>query len=168
MMRWLFLAALSISAAIANAQGILVGTVTRVWDGDTITLRTLDGETEKIRLLGIDAPEKGQPNWRDSWSWLKRTINNRTVTVHWTKRDSTESQRLLGTIKVDGENFNLLMVCRGQAWYFRRYADDLTSREQASYDACERRARAERQGIWEHPDPEAPWDYRARMRSKRK
>lgn len=148
--KWVAAAALALSLGAA-AEGYLNGTVTRVWDGDTVTIRTIDGDTEKVRLLGIDAPEKGQPGWRDSWSWLKRTINKRSVTIKWIGRDKTDSQRLLGTIYVAGENFNLLMVCRGWAWYYRQYASNLTPDEQSSYDACERKARSDRAGCSKPP-----------------
>lgn len=160
----LLLALFVVVTTNATADGYLVGTVERVYDGDTVVLRTIEGEKETIRLLGIDAPEKGQPHWRDSWSWLKRTINKRSVTVKWTKRDNTDSQRLLGTIYVAGENFNLLMVCRGQAWYYRHYERDVPVEDRASYDACEKRARIDAQGLFIDAAPEPPWEYRKRMR----
>ena len=74
----------------------------KVTDGDTITILTKDNQEERIRLWGIDAPEKrgGQPYWQESRDQLAALVAGKTVTVTWDKRD--RNGRILGWVMVDG------------------------------------------------------------------
>lgn len=156
------LAAAALAAATC-AETFVSGVVVRVYDGDTILIETRDGAREKVRLQGIDAPERGQAHWRDSYDFLRRAIGKKNIVVRATGRDSTPAKRVLGFVESGGENLNLLMVCRGQAWYFREYAHELSERERTQFDACETRARSERIGLWQQLNPIPPRTWRHRF-----
>lgn len=158
----LFACAVLFVAQNAVAAESMTGRVTRVWDGDTVQLEVENGDRYNIRFEGVDAPEKGQAYWRASADWLKRTVNGKFVVVEWSKVD--DYGRIIGKVKNAGEDLNMLLVCRGQAWHYVKYAAEQSAVDRANYAACERRARNERQGLWADAAPEAPWEYRARIK----
>jgi len=87
----------------------LPGRVVRIVDGDTIVLEVGDMR-HKVRLSGIDSPERNQP-WGDaSTRELRRQVAGKDVIVEWSKRDRWK--RIIGVIKLDGENQNLHLVER--------------------------------------------------------
>jgi endonuclease YncB( thermonuclease family) len=88
---------LLISVGLANAE-MLVGQVVGVSDGDTITLISKDKSQHKIRLAGIDAPEKAQAFGQASKQSLSGMVFNKEVTILWTKRD--RYQRLVGKVLI--------------------------------------------------------------------
>jgi endonuclease YncB( thermonuclease family) len=76
----------------------LTGRVVGVTDGDTITVLDANRQQHKIRLGGIDAPEKAQPFGQRSKENLSRLVFNKEVQVDWTKRD--RYQRIVGKVWV--------------------------------------------------------------------
>ena len=66
---------------------ILLGRVVAVADGDTITVLGADRQQHKIRLQGIDAPERTQPFGERSKQSLSRMVFERDVRIKWDKRD---------------------------------------------------------------------------------
>ena len=135
------------------------GRVVAVSDGDTITV--LDGahRQAKVRLSGIDAPEKNQPFGTRSRQRLAELVAGREVLVEWDKKD--RYGRILGRVLVDGEDINLRMVREGMAWHYTAFSksQDLHRAEAA--------AREGRLGLWSGPIPVAPWDFRRSGRGKR-
>jgi micrococcal nuclease len=127
--------------------------VVSVHDGDT--LRAIDdGKTEhKVRLVGIDAPEIGQPFGTVSRDRLTSLTKGKSVAVIVDDRD--RYGRVLARLEIDGLNVNRQMVEDGLAWHFTRYSDD------EGLAAAEREARAAKRGLWRGPEPTAPWDWRA-------
>lgn len=140
---------LCLPAAAQSIEGRVVG----VSDGDSITLLTAGNRQLKVRLDGIDAPEDGQEFSAVSKRTLSSWIAGKTVTLEVSGTD--RYQRTLGTIYLEGQNVNLLMVRAGMAWHYKKYSDD------QALDAAERAARAEQRGLWSGFRPIAPWDYRA-------
>jgi len=71
------------------SKHVLIGKVVKVTDGDTITVLTQNNKEERIRLWGIDAPEKrgGQPYWQASRDQLASMVAGKTVTVTWDSHD---------------------------------------------------------------------------------
>ena len=155
-----FIALLTLSA-ISHAFDLqrLAGQVVRIVDGDTIVLAT-DGARHRVRLAGIDAPERNQP-WGDaSTRELRRQIAGQEVVVEWSKKDRWK--RLIGVIRLDGEDINLLLVERGLAWHFKRYADEQDPKDRRAYSAAEKAAQGARRGLWSDPEPVPPWEWRKR------
>ena len=81
---------------------VLVGEVVGVTDGDTITVVDDDKHQHKIRVSGIDAPEKKQPFGQVSKDNLSRRVFRKSVDVHWEKLD--RYQRVAGKIMVASPN----------------------------------------------------------------
>jgi endonuclease YncB( thermonuclease family) len=98
----------------------LSGRVVRVSDGDTLVLLDTSNTQHKIRLAGIDCPERGQPFGQRAKQALSDYAFSRQVTVEWDKLD--RYGRTVGKI-VDGEkDVNLALVRDGMCWWYRKYA----------------------------------------------
>jgi len=154
----LILAVLATGLLGAKPAGELTGRVVGVADGDTLTLLT-PGKTQlKVRLDQIDAPEKAQPFGQASKQALSRQVFNRTVAVRVNGED--RYGRTLGQVRAEGRDVNAAMVAEGAAWAYRQYLTD------QGLLTLERRARAERRGLWALPAEQvvAPWDWRAGRR----
>jgi endonuclease YncB( thermonuclease family) len=94
----------------------LVGMVVAVQDGDTLTVLDAEKVQHKIRLAGIDAPEKGQPWGQRSKEGLSALAYRREVAVEWHKRD--RYGRLIGKVLVEHRDVNLTQVSSGLAWHY--------------------------------------------------
>ena len=87
-----------------------------VTDGDTIVLM----DSTRVRLHGIDTPERDQPYGKQATRNLDKLIGQ---TVFVVERDTDRYRRLVGTLYTpEGVNANLEMVCNGSAWWYSRYA----------------------------------------------
>jgi endonuclease YncB( thermonuclease family) len=136
----------------------LYGRVVGVADGDTLTLLDRDNRQHKIRISGIDAPEKGQPFGEVSRQNLARLVFDRNVRAECYKEDRYRRQvcRLF-----DGSrDVALAQLDAGLAWWFRRYAAEQPLQERAEYASAEDRARADAVGLWRDRDPVPPWEWR--------
>lgn len=143
----------------AQALGATEGRCLRVSDGDTITIAA-EGRKEKVRLIGIDAPELRQEGGPEARQYLAKRILNRRVKVEGETRD--RYGRLLGTVYLGEENINLSLVREGHAWDYRAYSAG------PAYTRAERAARAARRGLWAQQNAVAPWNYRKAERSARR
>jgi len=160
--RWLVIAGLALVAALGlglSQADVTKGRVVRIVDGDTIVVEG-QGIRQKVRLSAIDTPERDQP-WGDSATReMRRLVAGKDVSVHWYKTDRWD--RLIGNVLVDGEDAGLLMIERGMAWHFKRYADEQTPADRDAYSAAERAAQGARRGLWSDPEPTPPWEWRKR------
>ena len=147
--------------AVAGAADLetLPGRVTRIVDGDTIVLEA-EGSKYRVRLAGIDAPERNQPWGEAATRELRREVAGQQVEVQWYKRDRWK--RLIGVIRLDGEDMNLHLVERGLAWHYKRYADEQSPGHRDAYSAAEKAAQGARRGLWSDPKPIPPWEWRKR------
>lgn len=128
----------------ANAETI-TGRVVSVADGDTITVLDSDKVQHKIRLAGIDAPEKKQAFGNHSKESLSGMVFDKTVNVETGKRDKYGRQ--VGKVLVNGQDVNLVQVERGMAWFYRKYQREQSSNNQRLYEAAEDAARADKRGL---------------------
>ncbi len=141
-----------------QAEELLLGRVVGVTDGDTIVLLDEMNQQNKIRLSGIDAPEKGQAFGQVSKEHLSYLIYARLVSAHCTKVD--HYGRLLCVIMVDGRDANLAQVEAGLAWHYKQYEQEQTMKDRERYAASESLAREGQRGLWSEKDPIPPWDWR--------
>ena len=95
----------------------LVGKVVGVSDGDTITVLDVTKTEHKVRLLGIDAPEKSQAFGSASKQALSNYIYQQEVTVEYKKLD--KYKRKVGKIILEGKDICLLMIQNGFAWHYK-------------------------------------------------
>jgi micrococcal nuclease len=148
---WLVLESL-LAGPVAAEE--FVGRVVGVTDGDTLTVLRAR-QAERVRLQGVDAPEKRQAYGERAKRFTADLAFDRTVTVRTTGRD--RNGRLLGEVVLpDGRSLNQELVRAGYAWWFRKYSRD------GRLGRLEGEARAGRRGLWVDQAPGAPWDFRGR------
>ena len=135
--------------------------VVKVSDGDTVHVLDQSNEKHKIRLVGIDAPEKKQPFGQKSKQNLSSLIADKSIEVEYSKRD--RYGRILGKLLKDGQDINLKQVKDGYAWHYKQYQREQSTLDRALYDSAETEARKKRIGLWSVPAV-APWDYRRSMK----
>lgn len=134
-------------------------------DGDTITLLTADKVQHRIRLDGIDAPERAQPYSQVAKRSLSDMVYRHQVTAECSKRD--RFGRYVCKVLIDGRDVSLAQIQRGLAWHFKRYAGEQAPSDRAAYAEAEQQARAAQRGLWRDASPVSPWDFRAAGRAAR-
>jgi endonuclease YncB( thermonuclease family) len=146
-----------------EAGELLRGRVVKVSDGDTVTV--LRGrEQVKVRLLGIDAPEKSQPFGDACRRKLAEAVAGKEVALPAGKRD--RYGRVLGTLVLDGRDLNLRQIEEGCAWHYKQFARDQEPEDRERYAAAEVEARRTKRGLWQDGKRQAPWDYRRENRRR--
>jgi endonuclease YncB( thermonuclease family) len=153
---WLLLAAAGPGPLAAELEGRVVG----VRDGDTLDLLTTSDVQVRVRLAGIDAPEMGQAYGNVARRALSSMAYGRIARVEWTKKD--DYGRVVGKVRVRDADVALRMIRQGLAWHYRAYAAEQSAADRKRYAAAEDGARAQRTGLWQDPDPVAPWLFRHR------
>lgn len=131
----------------------LAGRVVRVADGDTVSILDKNKRQHKVRLFGIDSPERDQPFGIAAKKALARRVADRNVGVVIIETDSYG--RTVGTLYLDAVNINAAMVADGYAWWYRFYAPN-----NPELAASEDSARKKGLGLWSEPRPVPPWDWR--------
>ena len=139
--------------------GQLKGKVISIADGDTFTL-LVENRQIKIRLHGIDCPEKGQDFYQAAKQFLSDKIFNKNVLVMSKGKD--RYGRTVGLVLVDGINVNEELLKAGLAWHYKRYDRN------PSWEELEHQARIKKKGIWSQPNPGTPSEWRkaAKLRKK--
>lgn len=134
------------------------GTVVGISDGDTLTL--VDGvkTTHRIRIDGIDAPERTQPYGQRARQSLADLAHGRNARAECSKSD--RYGRAVCRVIVDGVDVGLEQVRRGLAWHYTKYAHEQSPQARVDYARAEDQARAARSGLWTFTTPTPPWDYR--------
>lgn len=155
----LLLQALILASAPASAD-VLVGRVVGVTDGDTVTVLD-DAKTEhKIRVAGIDAPEKSMPWGHQAKQAMSDHVFGRDVRVDWNKRD--RYGRIVGKVLVNNQDAGLSLVNGGLAWHYKKYENEQSPSDRVTYAQQESEARLMKRGIWSDPAPIPPWEWRKR------
>ena len=143
----------SLAAAEPEWNGEVVG----ITDGDTLSVLRY-GHAVKIRLHGIDAPEKRQAFGARAKQYASDLAFAGIVRVKPLDTDRY-GRTVAEVILPDGRSLNYEMVRAGLAWWYRKYApsDD-------KLKDLETEARKERRGLWADADPIAPWEWRKHSR----
>ncbi|MCA9426456.1 MAG: thermonuclease family protein [Candidatus Omnitrophica bacterium] len=134
----------------------LSGTVLTVADGDTMTLR-VDGQKVKVRLQGIDCPERQQAYGQEAGDFIRDQVQGKQVEVR--KLGVDQYDRVLGEVFLNGENLNKELLREGLAWWYEKHARDRTD-----YRDLQDEAKREGRGLWSDPDAIPPWEFRWRER----
>lgn len=138
--RLLCAACLTFSAsAIAQDNPVLVGTVFKVTDGDTIKVQLTSGPIN-VRFDSIDAPESNQPHGAQAKAALAKLLDGKQVQLDVVTQDRYE--RVVAVVYVGDLNVNEQMVKDGHAWAYREY---LKNRD---YCRWEDQARQQKRGLW--------------------
>ena len=126
--------------------------VDRVIDGDTIVLM----DRSRVRLEGIDAPERDQPYGPVATAALEYMVGR---AIYYVETDEDRYERMLATLyhSKEGYNINASLVCAGFAWWYEKYAPN-----NQLLDNCQKEAREAPRGLWEDEDAVPPWVWRRR------
>ena len=139
--------------------------VQRVVDGDTVHVIDKAGKKFKVRLTGIDAPEKNQPYGLAATYKLTEILINKLVLLKSKPNNGKpytidRYKRVLAKIILDGRDINLSQVLRGYAWHFKRYQKQQSPSDRELYSEAEIDAKKNELGLWEEKNPIAPWKWR--------
>jgi micrococcal nuclease len=131
------------------------GQVVSVLDGDTLAVLH-NQHPERIRLSGIDCPEKGQAYGKKAKQAASELFVGRKITLQTHGKDKY-GRTIADVLLADGTNVNHTLVKDGWCWWYRKYAPNDTVLE-----GLETGAREERKGLWADPHSVPPWEWRKR------
>jgi endonuclease YncB( thermonuclease family) len=154
------LAAANASVAEAGTHTIVRGVVVGIADGDTLTILDDRKIQYRVRLAGIDAPERSQPFGKASKLSLSGLAFRRTAEVQVTKLD--RYGRLVGKVIVDDRDLCREQIRLGYAWLYAHYQGELSPVDRVLYSRAMQEAKAGQRGLWAGRDPQPPWVWRRR------
>jgi endonuclease YncB( thermonuclease family) len=141
----------------ANAE-IIFGRVIGITDGDTITVLDTDKIEHKVRLMGIDVPEKSQAFGAASKQALSNYIYQKEVTVDYKKLD--KYKRIVGKVILERQDVCLAMIIDGMAWHYKDYEKEQSKKDRDLYSQAELKARQAKIGLWQDANPIEPSAFR--------
>lgn len=145
--------------AITHSDQRITGKVIKIVDGDTYDLLLADNATLRIRMEGIDAPERGMPYYKVSKDYLGSLCFLQMVRIEQESKDRY-GRTVAKTYLLNGSELGLLMIKAGYAWHFKRYSSD------NQLANAEIEARRSKTGLWADESPVAPWDWRKNKKQK--
>jgi micrococcal nuclease len=135
----------------------ITGKVIKIVDGDTFDILTKSNITLRIRMNGIDAPERGQEYYKICKQGLASLIFKKNVTI--TTFGWDKYKRTIANIYLDKKLINLTMVEKGWAWHFVKYsASDALAKAQSN-------AKLKKLGLWQMQNAVAPWEFRKKIKT---
>ena len=149
----------SLNAKVVQNPTILKGyQAVKVSDGDTLNVQKVEngkfvGEVMKIRMFGIDAPEKTQDYGIESKQALEKLVNGKTLEIEEKNRD--RYGRTVAVVYVNGKNVNEEMVKNGNAWWYREY-----DKKDTKMQAYQENAKKNKLGLFGKRGYVEPWNYR--------
>lgn len=148
----LVLGVILITFTIRACSSIHVATDLAVVDGDTVEV-TVDGVRERVRLLGIDTPEKGRCGAEEATARLKDLLTAGQITVVQDPVADARDRygRLLSYLEVDGTDVGEALVVEGYAAAWWPKTAPAPSRAQ-SYRRAQGEAEKEMRGSWSSCD----------------
>ena len=129
--------------------------VVGVSDGDTITVLSADKKQIKIRLYGIDCPEKHQAFGQKTKKFTSDMVFGKSVEIKPVSTDRYgRTVAWVSLIGHKGPTLNEELLQAGLAWHYKKYSNDHT------LSIYEQYAKGEKIGLWSDPNPIPPWDFR--------
>lgn len=125
-----------------------------ITDGDSITILTKDNIQLKIRLEGIDCPEKKQDFGQQAKQTTTSLCFNKNVRIVSTGKD--RYGRVLAFVYVGNICINNELLKQGMAWHYKKYNSDI------ELEKIEEEAKTHKVGLWSQPSPIPPWDFRSK------
>jgi endonuclease YncB( thermonuclease family) len=164
--RFLGFILLLFAAAPAGAAE-LHGRVIGIADGDTLTVLGRDRIEHRVRLSGIDAPERRQAFGERAKQHLAAQVFGKDVVVVWHRRD--RYGRIVGKVLAPDCEHNacaktldagLALIAAGLAWHYKQYEKEQKAADRVRYAAAEEAARRTHAGLWRDASPVPPWNFR--------
>lgn len=135
------------------------GKVVRIADGDTFTWLNENNEQVKVRLHGIDAPERAQDFGQVARQKLSDLVFGQPVRIE--VMDTDRYGRTVAIVYTqDGICVNEELLREGLAWHYKQYDDN------KEWEAIQQKAKKEKKGLWQQRKPIAPWDWRKGARTE--
>ena len=134
------------------------GKVIGVADGDTITVLR-DKQPQKIRLYGIDCPEKRQPFGNRAKQFTSQLVFGNLVEVEPVATD--RYGRTVAFVRVENTLVNEELIKEGLGWVYVRYCKLPLCVE---WQGLQLAAKYEKRGLWGDSDYITPWDFRRQKR----
>lgn len=131
------------------------GKVVNVADGDTLTILGTGNKQTKVRLYGIDAPEKAQDFGNVAREHLAGLVAGKTIDV--TVVDVDQYGRSVGRIEVDGKEVAEEMLKNGMVWLYTAYCKIPECKQ---WKQLETQAKTAKIGLWANPTVQEPWLWR--------
>lgn len=138
-------------------QEVIRGKVVRIIDGDSIVVLVNENEQLKVRLEGIDCPEKRQDFGQRATRATAELCFGKEVVIQKTGVD--RYRRTLGYVYAGDVCINKELLRRGLAWHFKKY------NQEPELAGLEITARHEKVGLWSQPNPVPPWEFRKQKKS---
>jgi len=151
-MRKLFLVIGFVLTILPEAPKQTTFKVIAIADGDSFSILK-DNQKVRIRIDGIDAPEKGMPYYAVSKKYLSDLCFGKMVTVKTNKTDRY-GREVAHILTPDGKDVSAAMIKAGLAWHYKHYSSDKT------LSNLEISARKQKIGLWKDKNPIAPWEIR--------
>lgn len=144
----------------ANSQNekAETGKIVGILDGDTYDILMHGNETVRVRMEGIDAPEKGMPFYKAAKNYLSTLCFGKQVRLKISGKDNHDRTLAFSYLE-DGTELSHEMLKAGLAWHFKKYNSD------ADLAQLEKEAQGAKIGIWSTDNPMPPWDNRALHRN---
>ena len=158
MMRVFFAMLIALASPLAALAAERHGTIVGVADGDTLTLLDANKTQHRIRIDGIDAPERTQPYGERAKQSLAALAHGRAASLDCPKID--RYGRAVCRVYIDGIDVGLEQIRRGLAWHYVRYAHEQRETDRNAYARPSTTRVRRRSGLWSFNDPMPPWDYR--------
>ncbi len=149
---------LLICLSLAASADTLTGKVVKITDGDTLYVLDANYQQHKVRLAGIDAPERKQAYGLASRKHLLSIVAGKQVMIEYQKRD--RYGRIVGKVLLDGIDVCLEQVKAGFAWHYKKYQSEQSIEDRQLYADAENQAREGRLGLWRENNPIPPWEHR--------
>lgn len=132
--------------------------VIKVSDGDTLNIQKVEngkfvGEMLRIRMYGMDAPEKSQDYGSESRQALEKLVTGKNLSVEVKNKD--RYGRTVAIIYANGKNVNEEMVKTGNAWWYQEYA-----KKDTQFEKYQENAKQKKLGLFSRKGYTEPWNYR--------
>jgi endonuclease YncB( thermonuclease family) len=154
--------ALLLGLSVSAQTKTITGKVVAIADGDTVTVLDASKGQHRIRLQGIDTPERAQDFGARSKESLSGMVFGKEVRVEYEKLDQYGC--VLGKVMAGGRDVNLEQVKAGMAWHYKYYEREQRAVDRKLYADAELEARKAKRGLWEMPEPTPPWEFRRSQR----
>lgn len=152
-MRFVLVFFLIFTGCATSAQ---TGKVVAVKDGDTIEMM-MGKKAIRIRLFGVDSPEKGQPFGEKARQYTADLCYGKVVRLQ--QKDKDQYGRIVGEIFLpDGSSLNARLIAAGFAWQYTEFSKD------PEWAKAQEQAKLEKKGLWADKHPVAPWTWRKQHR----
>ena len=143
---------------VLHAQNI-TGKVVAITDGDTVKLLTRDSTLIKVRVANIDCPERKQPYSTMAKQFTSQQVFDKEVKLEYLKKDRY-GRYICNVIYNDSLSLSKELLKNGMAWHYVKYSNDSTLQVLEDY------ARFNKIGLWQDPNAQPPWRWRANRKKK--